>query len=291
MMLTKARLSLLVVVTTFFGFWLKSARPVDGWLLFHTVLGTTLAALGSSVFNQLMEIDVDARMERTRKRPLPAQRIPAGLAFGMGWVLCGLSIVHLAAKVNPEAAALTALTLLVYIFVYTPMKQRSSMNTLVGAVAGAIPPVIGWVAAVGAASEGQLFRWHLLMEPGALFLFGLLFFWQLPHFLAINWMYREQYIQGGFQMWSNDDETGEKTARLAIVFTICLLATIFIPPLSGDTGWVFAIIAGVLSLVMVWYSVRFQGARTRATARSLFFYTLIYLPLLLGIAILTWKIK
>ncbi|MDG2122775.1 MAG: heme o synthase [Verrucomicrobiales bacterium] len=290
MMLTKARLSLLVVVTTFFGFWLKSVGGrVDGWLMFHTILGTTLAALGSSVFNQLIEIDVDSKMERTKSRPLPARRIPAGVAFVVGWLLCGAALVHLGNMVNLEAAGLTALTLIVYIFVYTPMKQRSSMNTLVGAVAGAIPPVIGWVAAAGQPGEGEFFRWGLVIEPGALFLFGLLFFWQLPHFVAINWMYRDEYLRGGFVMWSNADETGKRTATLATIFSLCLASVMLIPIVYGNAGLWFGIGAGLLSVVMVLLALKFYRDRTRATARRLFLYTLIYLPLLLGVALVTWK--
>lgn len=289
MVLTKARLSLLVVVTTFFGFWLRARGAADLAVLVHTLVGTSLAALGSSVFNQLMEIEPDSRMDRTRERPLPARRMAPGVAFGIGWVLSAFSLIHLARFVNVEAAMLTAATLAIYIFVYTPLKQRSSLNTIVGAVAGALPPLIGWVAASGPSSADRFFRWNLLVEPGALFLFGLLFFWQLPHFLAINWMYREQYVQGGFRMWSNDDASGARTGGLAVLFSVCLLAVMAIPAAAGDAGRWFLPLAGILSAAMILLSIRFVRQRTRPAARTLFLYTLVYLPALLGVALATWK--
>jgi len=276
MALTKARLSLLVLVTTFFGFWLASGSGLDGILLLHTLLGTALTAAASSVFNQLMEMDIDARMARTADRPLPARRLAPGVAFGIGWALAALGIVHLGVKVNAPAALLAALTLLVYVFVYTPMKQASSLNTLVGAVAGAIPPVIGWTAAGGG------------FGIEALFLFGLLFFWQLPHFLAINWMYRDQYRDAGFVMWANRDERGTLTARLALAFSLGLAAWLAVPYLFGFAG-ILSLVGGLLlGVQMVILAVVYGKSRTREDARRLFLYTLIYLPLVLGLLALTW---
>ncbi|CAN5197980.1 heme o synthase [soil metagenome] len=290
MALTKARLSFLVVVTTAVGFVLASrGADLDWWRLFHTLLGTSMAAFGSSVFNQLMEIDADARMERTRERPLPGRRMAPGLAFGIGWLLSAFALIHLSRLVNVGAALLTALTLAVDIFVYTPLKQRSSSNTLVGAVAGAIPPVIGWVAAAGPTPDGRFFRGELLAEPGAAFLFLLLFFWQLPHFVAINWMYRDQYINGGFVMWSNDDATGRRTATLAIAFSLGLSATMLLPYLRGAAGLPFLATSLAFSLAMVALAARFFKTRDRQSARTLFFYTLAYLPILLLITLLTWN--
>ena len=294
MSLTKARLSAMVVVTTVFGYFLRAGQAgvvEDPMRMVHTVIGTTFAALGAAVFNQLMEISPDAKMRRTESRPLPANRIPPAMAFGLGFLLSGFALVHLGQMVNMEAVLLTALTIAVYIFVYTPMKQRSGLNTLVGAVSGAIPPVIGWVGAAGPPPEGIFLRFWLLFEPGAIFLFGLLFFWQLPHFVAINWIYREEYIKGGFKMWANDDESGEKTGKLAVLFSLCLLATMAIPPIAGDTSWWFTIPAVLLTVPMVALAVKFSKEHTVKSARTLFFYTLIYLPLILAAALLLWNPK
>lgn len=290
MTLTKFRLSALVVVTTFVGFWLNSPAKIDFWLLFHTILGSTLAAFGAAVFNQLMEIEPDRRMKRTADRPLAARRMEPGMAFGIGWLLSAFSLIHLAKMVNIEAAALTAATLGVYLFIYTPMKQGSSWNTIVGAVSGALPPLIGWAGAVGppAPTDGYI-RWSLLVEPGAIFLFGLLFLWQLPHFLAINWMYRDEYEKGGFVMWANSDESGNKTSFLALLFSICTVPLMILPPLTNQTSWWFVIPAGLVNLGLLWLAWKFRVVRERAAARKLFFYTLIYLPLMLGLSMIFWR--
>jgi protoheme IX farnesyltransferase len=283
MSLTKARLSLLVVVTTLAGYFVGTRMGLgafDGWRLLHTMIGTTLAAFGSSVFNQLMEMDADARMKRTAGRPLPSRKIPPAVAFGLGWVLSAFGVVHLGRLVNVEASALCALTLIVYLFIYTPMKRKSALNTLVGAVSGAIPPVIGYVAAAGA--DAEAIRWGLFVAPAALFLFGLLFFWQLPHFLAINWMYREEYMRGGFVMWSNNDDTGAATGFRAVIYSIALLLTTAAAPFAGLSSWWFlpaALLSGGYMVLLAW---RLWKRPDRPAARRLFFYTLLYLPVVLG---------
>lgn len=291
MTLTKARLSMLVVVTTFAGYWLHhTLRDWPGalpWRLIHTLIGTTLTAFGAAVFNQLMEMDADARMRRTADRPLPAQRIPPAVAFGLGWVLSGLGIIHLGVKVNTESAALAGFTLIVYLFIYTPMKRHSPLNTLVGAVSGAIPPVIGWVAVPGGKElSRELLRMNLIFAPPALFLFTLLFLWQLPHFLAINWMYRDEYIRGGFKMWSNTDTSGRGTARRAVGWSLLLLPLSFWPPLEGFTSWIFAAPALLLGGWLVRLSVQFLRKPERPRARKLFFATLLYLPAMLAALLL-----
>lgn len=289
--LTKARLSALVVLTAAAGYWLHHLRhPWPGdmpWRLINTLTGTTLTAFGAAVFNQLMEMDADARMHRTADRPLPARRIPPVAAFGLGWVLSAWGIIHLGVRVNTESAALAGLTLLVYLFIYTPMKRRSALNTLVGAVSGAIPPVIGWVAVPGGRElSRELIRVDLMTSSEALFLFSLLFVWQLPHFVAINWMYREEYIRGGFKMWSNDDETGRSTARRALGWSLLALPLSFWPPLAGFTGWGFALPAFLLGAWLVWLSLKFLQTLERARARKLFFATLLYLPGMLAALLL-----
>ncbi len=280
MMLTKARLSILVVVTTVFGYLVasKSFGNFSWAILFHTVLGTILAAFGSAVFNQLMEVDADARMDRTADRPLPSNRIPRPAAFVLGWLLSAFGILHLLAKVNGLAAFFAAATLFTYLFVYTPLKRRSSSNTIVGAVSGALPPLIGW-----AAGGGETMTW------GAAFLFLLLFLWQMPHFLAINWMYREQYRQGGFVMWSNEDDSGGLTSKLALFFSVLVALLPILPAWSGDAAFWFAVPGVILGVLMIWLSIRFVKTRQRPDARKLFFYTLLYLPLILGFAYGAWK--
>lgn len=294
MTLTKARLSALVVVTTFAGYWLhhllkdhlRETWPNDTvWLLINTLLGTTLTAFGAAVFNQLMEIDADAKMKRTASRPLPARRIPPEAAFGLGTVLSAWGIIHLGVKVNTESAALAGLTLLIYLFIYTPMKRRSPLNTLVGAVSGAIPPVIGWAAVPGGREltnfSRALIRTDLLTSQPALFLFSLLFLWQLPHFLAINWMYRDEYIRGGFKMWCNTDTTGRATARRALGWCLLMLPLAIWPPLAGFSSWFFAAPALLLGGWLTWLSLQFLKSPERPKARKLFFATLLYLPAML----------
>ncbi|MBP7949626.1 MAG: heme o synthase [Verrucomicrobiales bacterium] len=283
MALTKARLSTLVVVTTFVGFWVGAGWAGMGWTLVHTVFGTTLTAFGAAVFNQLMEVDADAKMHRTADRPLPARRLRSEAAFVLGWLLCAVGIIHLGVLVNVESAALAILTLVVYLFIYTPMKRTSAMNTLVGAVSGALPPVIGWVAAAGGADAASRhsFQWSLLAAPQAVFLFALLFLWQLPHFVAINWMYREEYIRGGFVMWSNDDVSGAKTSRLALLFSVLTAVLSLHPWLAGFASPVFAVVGLLLGGWLVWLSLVFCKTRERSAARRLFFATLLHLPLIL----------
>ncbi|HEY1082955.1 MAG TPA: heme o synthase [Prosthecobacter sp.] len=292
LVLTKFRLSALVVVTTFVGFWLR-ANPgeLNGWLLFHTILGSSLAAFGAGVFNQLMEIEPDSKMTRTADRPLPSGRISPSAAFGIGWLLSSFALIHLVAKVNFEAAALTALTLFTYLFIYTPLKRQSPTNTLVGAVSGALPPLIGWTGAAGPFPTAETHvRWELLLEPGAIYLFALLFLWQLPHFLAINWMYRDEYRRGGFVMLANDDEQGVRTSKHALAYSIATLLLMFYPVYSGLViTWAFLPPALLLAAWLCKLAMTFQKNPERTTARKLFFCTLMYLPGILVITSLAWR--
>jgi protoheme IX farnesyltransferase len=289
--LTKFRLSALVIVTTLVAFWLRAGTRMDLWLLVHTIIGSTLAAFGSAVFNQLMEIEPDSRMKRTADRPLPAGRISPSAAFGLGWLLSALGLIHLVHRVNAEAAALTAMTLATYLFIYTPLKRQSTLNTLVGAVSGALPPLIGWAGAAGPATAGgAYFRWSLLVEPGAIYLFALLFLWQLPHFLAINWMYRDEYVRGGFVMLANEDEEGARTSKHALAWSVAMLLLMFQPVFHGLVKtWLFLPPALFLNLWLCQRALVFQKQPERGTARSLFFGTLIYLPVILIVSVIAWK--
>jgi protoheme IX farnesyltransferase len=276
----KVRLNFFVLITTFFGFLLASRGGPFEWMkLLHTILGAAAAAFGSAAFNQLMEVDLDARMKRTADRPLPSRRMDPLVAFGIGWVLSAIGIIHLAVQVGHFAAYLTAATIAIYVFVYTPLKRVSSTNTLVGAVPGAIPPVIGWVGAGGA--------------PGweAWFLFGLLFFWQLPHFIAINWLCRDEYESVGYKMWSNGDLTGRKSGILSAVFALMLAAWSLLPALLGFANLLWTLLGPLLALVMMALALRFARDGERTSARRLFLFTLLYLPVALLVLTLAWRVR
>lgn len=278
MVLMKVRLNFFVLVTTFFGFLLYSRGLDLNWAkLVHTILGTAAAAFGSAAFNQLMEVDLDARMKRTADRPLPSQRMDPLVAFGIGWVLSAIGIIHLAVQVGHLAAYLAAATVAIYVFVYTPLKRLSSANTLVGAIPGAIPPMIGWVGAGGALG------WE------AWFLFGLLFFWQLPHFIAINWLCRDEYESAGYKMWSNGDLTGKKSGYLSAMFAVALAAFSLLPSFFGFTNLLWGIVGPLLALVMAALALKFSRDGERTSARRLFLFTLLYLPIALIVLVAAWK--
>lgn len=271
--LIKARLSVLVVVTTGAGYISAiqtTSSELDWWRLGHTVFGTLLTAFGAAVFNQILEIDRDAKMKRTADRPLPAGRMPAVAAFGIGWMLSAFGMVHLGVKVGATPAWLAGATLGIYIFVYTPLKRRSSWNTIVGAVAGALPPVIGW-----SAGGGEIWSW------GSAWWFALLFFWQLPHFFAINWIHREEYQRAGFVMLANTDDSGKKTSAWTLFYAVVLAALAILAPFWELSSWWFVIPGLGAGLAIVWLSIQFVRDREVKTARLVFFATLIYLPVAL----------
>ena len=276
--LMKVRLNFFVLVTTFFGFLLASkGRGIEWGLLAHTLVGTAAAAFGSAAFNQLMEVDLDARMRRTANRPLPSRRMDPLVAFGIGWVLAAVGIIHLAVKVNVPAAYLTAATVGVYVFIYTPLKRVSSTNTLVGAIPGAIPPMIGWVGAGGG------------MGWEAWFLFALLFFWQLPHFVAINWLCREEYEEAGYRMWSNGDVSGRKSGVLAALFSVLLGGVALAPVFAGAANLFWGIVGPLLGFVMAGLALKFARDGERGSARRLFLFTLLYIPVGLIALLVGWK--
>lgn len=279
--LMKVRLNFFVLITALFGFLLASRGDTTDWaLMLHMLAGVAAAAFGSSAFNQLMEVDLDARMKRTADRPLPARRMDPLAAFGIGWVLAAIGIIHLAVKVSHLAAYLTAATVAIYVFIYTPLKRASSINTLVGAIPGAIPPVIGWVAA-----GGSLIGWE------AWFLFGLLFLWQLPHFIAINWLCREEYESVGSKMWSNGDVSGKKSGRLSAFWAIVLGGFSLIPTVDGFTSVIWSFGGPFLAFFMAGLAVRFSASGKREHARALFLFTLLYLPLALVLLLVAWKVS
>lgn len=271
--LAKARLTFLVLLTTLVGFCIGSAGSIDLARLLHVLCGTALLAGGAACLNQLFEKDLDARMERTRDRPLPSGRIEPSTALALGVGAVFLGVVWLLVLVNSASALVGGITLVTYLFVYTPLKTRTSLNTLVGAIPGALPPVIGWAAA-----EGRI-------STGAWALFALQFFWQMPHFLAIAWLYREDYARGGFKMLPIIDPTGRRTGSQVVFYTVGLLGVslaLFTLGLAGAAYAVGAILLGAGFLIL---GVRFAGTVDQRSARWLFLGSVLYLPLLLGLMV------
>jgi protoheme IX farnesyltransferase len=273
--LVKARLTLLVLVTTAVGFYLGSESPTDYVALFHAVFGTAAAAAGAAALNQWWERRDDALMRRTKTRPIPSGRMPPLQALLVGIVLAVFGIGYLAIVCNLLSAALAAITIAIYIFAYTPLKHTSTANTAVGAIPGAIPPMIGWAAARGNIGAGA---WSL---------FAIVFLWQLPHFFAIAWMYREDYSRAGFRMISSDDLSGERSASQSVFFCILLLVIAGLPAFLGIASFVYLAIELLLGGLFIAVAMRFLRMRTPGAARSLFIASIVYLPLLLGALVLT----
>ncbi len=266
--LSKARLSGLVVVTAAVGY-LLAAGSVEAGRLAATMVGTTLTAWGANALNQYRERDVDARMLRTRERPLPGGRLaPAtALLYGVGTSLFGAFV--LLAFTGPLPAALATATVLLYVLVYTPLKRRTTLNTLAGAVCGAIPPMIGWSAATGR------------LQVGAWLLFALLFVWQMPHFLALAWLYREDYARGGLQMLPVIDPTGGLTFPVTVLFAVLHLPLGLLVTVAGVSGPWFALGSLGLGGYWAWLALRLYISRSESAARRVFLASLAYLPLAL----------
>jgi len=273
--LFKARLTLLVLLTTAAGFYLGAESPINYAALFHVVFGTAAAAAGAAALNQWWECKLDAVMRRTRTRPVPAGRMRPVEALTLGVALSVLGVSYLALACNALSATLAALTIVIYIFGYTPLKRASTANTVVGAIPGAIPPMIGWVAARGA------------IEAGSWSLFAILLLWQLPHFFAIAWMHREDYSRAGFRMISSDDRSGERSASQSVFFCILLLVIGGLPAFVGVVTFAYLAIELVLGGLFVAVAMRFLKARTARAARLLFITSIVYLPLLLAALVLT----
>ncbi len=273
--LVKARLTLLVLLTTAVGFYLGADDPINYAALLHAVLGTAGAAAGAAALNQWWEYNLDAMMQRTRSRPVPAGRMRPRGALVLGAALSIFGVAYLAFVCNALSAALAAITIIIYIFAYTPLKRVSTFNTALGAVPGALPPMIGWAAARGT------------LNAGAWMLFAILFFWQLPHFFAIAWMYRDDYARAGFQMISSEDRTGERSASQSVFFCMILFIVAGLPAFLGIATVFYLLAELILGAVFLAAAMRFLKTRTRADARRLFLTSIIYLPLLLGALVLS----
>ncbi len=272
--LVKARLTLMVVLTTWMGFSLGASSSPDWIGCLHAIVGTSLLAAGASALNQWWEHDLDARMKRTASRPIPAGILTPliVLAFGVGVSILGLA--WLARLVNLLTAFLGALTLATYVFVYTPLKQTTELNTWVGAIPGALPPLMGWTAATGELGAGG---WAL---------FAILFFWQLPHFMAIAWLYRDEYSKAGFRMLSGNDPDGRRSAASAIRNTIALIFVSIVPFLQGISGRIYLAFALVLGGLFLVQAIRFALLLNAMAARRLFFASIFYLPVLLAVLVM-----
>ena len=271
--LTKFRLNALVLLTTLVGFYIGQRANLDYWLLLSTLLGTTLVAAGASALNQYLERDYDALMNRTRTRPLPSGRLQPDTALVFGAATASLGMIELAVMVNPLTSLLAAVTFVSYVGIYTPLKRITPLNTLVGAVSGALPPLMGWTAARG---EITLEGWSL---------FAILFFWQLPHFMAISWLYREEYERAGFAMLSVFDRDGARTGRQAVCHTLGLLPISFCPFLLNMAGAWYLLGALFLGAMFLAAAIRFSRGLTRPQARRLFYLSVLYLPVLLGLMV------
>ena len=272
--LTKPRLNSLVVVTAGVGFFLASVGRIDLVTLLHTVLGAALVAGGAAAFNQVAERDLDEVMERTSRRPLPAGRIQPAEAKAFATALAIIGIAELALATNWLATAVALVTLVSYVAIYTPLKRRTHWATLVGAVPGALPPMIGWSAA-----RGEL-------GAGAWVLFGIVFLWQLPHFHALAWIYREDFRRANIPLVAVLDQDGRRTSTHALVYTAALLPISFAPALVelGGGGYVVGALAAGIALLTV--AVRFALQQTADRARILFLGSLIYLPALWSLLVI-----
>jgi heme o synthase len=268
--LTKPRLNLLVLLTTVAGLYLASPEGVALTLVAHTLIGTALVAGGAAALNQVWERETDRRMRRTSSRPLPRGRLGVAEGTWFGVLLAVAGIVDLALGATVAAAAVATATLVSYVLVYTPMKTRTSLATIVGAVPGALPPVIGWAAATGD------------ITLPAIVLFGIVFFWQMPHFLAIAWMYKDDYRNAGIPLLPVVEPDGRRTGRQAVLYTATLWPVSLLPALVGLAGASYSAVATSLGIVFIYLSVVFARERSHESARQLFLFSITYLPLLLG---------
>lgn len=268
--LIKPRITLMVLLTVAVGYFCATPVAPNAAGVLHVLIGTALSCSGSGALNQYLERDVDLFMDRTRFRPLPAQRISTMSAALLGALLAAGGVLYLASTVGALAAALNALTVLSYLFLYTPMKRVHPISTLAGAVPGALPPVIGWAAAshqVGA---------------GAIVLFAILFLWQVPHFLAIGWMYRDDYAKAGFPMLVVVDRQGDTTARLMLLYAVTLIPVSWLLVPAGAAGHVYFWSAAAAGSLYTWYAWKAGVERTREASRRLLLSSVVYLPALFG---------
>lgn len=266
--LTKPRIAFLLVLTSAAGFYLGVNKGFDAILFLNSIVGITLLAFGVATLNQVWEKDTDALMERTAKRPLPTNILSLTEALAFGVSLCLVAEIYLAFLVNILTAVLGIFVIVGYVLLYTPLKTKTSASTAVGAFPGALPPLMGWTAATGE------------ITLGAWVLFAMLFLWQFPHFLAIAWMYREQYAKAGILMLPVVEPEGKITAQQIIIFTVILLPISLAPFFIGFAGWIYLIGASLLGIWFLWTSIQAARAKSVEKARKLLLVSVIYLPLI-----------
>lgn len=272
--LTKPEVNVLVLVSTLAGFYLASPGHINWALLGQVLVGTLLVASGTATLNQFVERKFDAQMRRTLRRPLPAGRVDPSHALCFGILLSAAGGLYLALAVNALASILAVLTLLTYLVFYTPLKRKTPLCTLVGAFPGAMPPLIGWAAARGT------------LNLEAWVLYAMLFLWQFPHFLAIAWLYREDYRRAGYLMLPAEDREGRSMAWQVLVFSTALVAVSLIPSWLGQVGPIYFLGALALGLGFLNYGVRLAVSRSKVLARQVLHASVVYLPLIFSLMML-----
>lgn len=272
--LTKPRIAFMLVLTAAAGFYVGARQGFDLLLFFNSMAAIALLAFGVATLNQYIERDLDLLMERTATRPLPSGRLSPIEALLFGSLLCVFAEVYLFAAVNALTAFLGLTVIVGYVFLYTPLKTVTTASTAIGAIPGAMPPLMGWTAASGE------------ITLGAWFLFATLFFWQFPHFLAIAFMYKDQYKKAGIKMLPVVDEDGRLTAQQIVIFTILLLPVSIAPFFFGISGLVFLVGASVLGIWLLIVSIQMARAKTVKMARKLLLVSVLYLPVLFALMVI-----
>jgi heme o synthase len=273
LVLTKPELTLLSVVTALGGAYLAAGSSLPYSILVHTFLGTLFVGGGAGALNQYLERDFDAQMRRTENRPLPSGRLQQRHALLFGVLLSAAGVLQLLLFTHALAAFLAVLTLSTYLFLYTPLKRVTPFATVIGGIPGSIPPLIGWAAVSGDLSMGA---WSL---------FFILFFWQMPHFLSLGWMYRKDYARANYRLLTVVDPTGEASSRQILIYCVALIPAAFMPTMVGVLGLIYFAGSIMLSLAFLWLAIRLYGDRSNANAKRLFFGSLIYLSCLLSLMI------
>ena len=268
--LTKPEVNFLILITTLAGFYLALGTTPHGFpvmLALHTLLGTLLMAGGTGTLNQFIERSFDAQMRRTARRPLAAGRLKASYVFWFGIASSVVGAMYLALAVNVLASLLAAVTLLSYLFLYTPLKRKTPLCTLIGAFPGAVPPLIGWAAACGR------------LDLGAWVLYAVVFLWQFPHFMAIAWMYREDYARAGYLILPGGKQRDRFATWQTLVPSVALLAVSLVPGIIGESGLVYSVAALICGSIFLYYSAHFVFRRSNVAARQLLTASIVYLPL------------
>lgn len=274
---TKPSITFLVLISVFIGYFLGSVsvnHSFDFVIFIHVIIGSLFASAGVGALNEFAEFESDAKMKRTMTRPIPSGKLAPKSVLIFGLVISAFGVFYHSIMVSTMVSLLSLSTVASYILIYTPLKKRTEWNTLVGAVPGALPPLGGWLAATGS------------LGWGAWIIAGILFLWQLPHFLAIAWIYRNDYQRGGFRMLTVVDPTGKRTARHLLISSSALLILSIMPTLMNLTGGVYMTGIGVMGVVLLWFSARAAFGRTNVQARNLLLASIAYLPVLLGLIII-----